>query len=181
MMWEPVDWGRVFVPSAPIVETIVRGTVVYLSLLALLRFVLRRESGTTRLSMLLLVVLLADAVQNAMAADHMSVTDGLVLVGTIMAWDHALEWLAWRVPRLQTLVHPPPLVLVRDGRILRHNMRRELVSDEELWSGLRMHGVERLGDVRRAYMEGDGRLSVIRRDGDERSDPGASNRRAVAR
>jgi uncharacterized membrane protein YcaP (DUF421 family) len=179
MLFGPVDWERLFVPSTPLLETVIRGSFVYLSLFLLLRFVLRRESGTARVSMLLLIVLLADAVQNAMANDYTSVTDGLLLILTILAWDTALDWLASRVPAMQTLIHPKPLLLVREGRILRRNMRRERVSDEELWSGLRMHGVEALGDVRRAYMEGDGRISVFRRGGDDGGDSEPADHRAT--
>jgi uncharacterized membrane protein YcaP (DUF421 family) len=162
-LFDPVDWRGLFIPGTPLLETIVRGSCVYLGLFILMRFVFRREAGAARISMLLLVVLLADAVQNAMADDYSSVTDGLLLVATIMAWDYALDWVASRVPRLGELIHPRPLLLVRGGRLLRANMRRELVSEQELWSGLRQHGVRDLGEVEAAYMEGDGKLSVFRR------------------
>jgi uncharacterized membrane protein YcaP (DUF421 family) len=162
-LFEPVDWGRLFLPSTPLLETVVRGSCVYLGLFVLLRIVFRRESGSPRISMLLLLVLLADAAQNAMADDYTSVTDGLLLVATIMAWDYALDWAAWRIPALHELIHPRPLILIRDGKIMRANMRRELVNDEELWSGLRHHGVRDLSEVEAAYMEGDGKLSVFRR------------------
>jgi uncharacterized membrane protein YcaP (DUF421 family) len=164
MFFGPVDWSRLFAPTTPLVETLIRGSFIYLALFALLRFVFRRESGAARISMLLLMVLLADAAQNAMADDYTSVTDGLLLVGTIMGWNYLLDWAASRIRALQALIHPPPLLLVRDGRLLRRNMRRELVSDEELWSGLRQHGVGDLTEVKEAYIEGDGKLSVVRRE-----------------
>jgi uncharacterized membrane protein YcaP (DUF421 family) len=162
-LFDPVDWGRLFVPTTPLLETVVRGSCVYLGLFALLRFVFRRESGAARISILLLLVLLADATQNAMAGDYSSITDGLLLVATMMAWDFGLDWLGSRVPWLGQLIHPAPLLLVRAGRMLRANMRRELVSEEELWTGLRQHGVRELSDVEAAYLEGDGKLSVFRR------------------
>jgi uncharacterized membrane protein YcaP (DUF421 family) len=162
-LFDPVDWRALFAPSTPLLETFVRGSCVYLGLFVLMRFVFRREAGAARISMLLLVVLLADAVQNAMADDYTSVTDGLLLVATIMAWDYALDWLASRVPRFGHLIHPRPLLLVRRGQLLRANMRRELVSEQELWTGLRQHGVRDLDEVEAAYMEGDGKLSVFRR------------------
>jgi uncharacterized membrane protein YcaP (DUF421 family) len=181
MFFAPVDWSRLFVPSAPLLETVLRGSVTYLVLLALLRFVFRRESGTAKISMLLLIVLLADAAQNAMAGDYTSITDGLILVATIMAWDYALDRLASRFRPFQTLIHPPPLLLVRDGRVLRDNMRREFVTEEELWSALRMHGIDSLADVRKAYMEGDGRLSVLPRKGRDRGTGDESSARASRR
>jgi uncharacterized membrane protein YcaP (DUF421 family) len=162
-LFGPVDWERLFLPATPLLETVIRGSATYLVLFALLRFVFRRESGAARISMLLLLVLLADAVQNAMADDYTSVTDGLLLVGTIMAWDYVLDWAGSRFPSVQGLIHPPPLLLVRDGELLRQNLKREFVSEEELWSGLRQHGIRDLADVRAAYLEGDGKLSVFRR------------------
>ena len=161
-LFGPVDWERLLMPDTPLLEIVIRGTVVYLSLFLLLRFVFRRESGTARISMLLLLVLLADAAQNAMADDYTSVTDGVLLVLTLMGWNVALDWLSSRIPWLGSLVHPPPLPLVRDGRLLRRNMREEMMSEEELWSQLRLQGVEDLNEVRLAQMEGDGKISVIR-------------------
>ena len=167
-LFAPVDWARVFQPTTPLLETVVRGSLIYLALFTLLRVVFRREARTARISMLLLLVLLADAVQNAMADDYSSVTDGLLLVGTIVLWDYLLDWVSSRFRPLRGLIHPKPLLLVRDGRLLRANMKRELVSDEELWSELRQHGVRDLSEVRLAYLEGDGKLSVFRR-ADERA------------
>jgi uncharacterized membrane protein YcaP (DUF421 family) len=163
-LFDPVDWSRLFVPGTPLLETFLRGTCVYLGLFVLMRVVFRRESGAPRISMFLLIVLLADAIQNAMADDYTSVTDGLILVATIMAWDFALDWTASRVPALAELIHPRPLLLVRGGRMLRDNMRRELVTEQELWTGLRQQGVRELHEVERAYMEADGKLSVFRRE-----------------
>src|SRR5262245_18723861 len=93
---------------------------------------------------LLVVVLIADAAQNAMSANYVSVPDGILLVATIVSWSYCLDWLGCRFPRLQRFLRPPPLPLVRDGRLLRHNLRRELVSEEELMSQLREQGVEDL-------------------------------------
>jgi uncharacterized membrane protein YcaP (DUF421 family) len=167
-LFDPVDWARLFVPGTPLLETFVRASCVYLGLFVLVRFVFRRETGAARISMLLLVVLMADAIQNAMADDYTSVTDGLLLVATIMAWDYVLDWTASRFPRFGDLIHPRPLLLVRRGRLLRANMRRELVSEQELWTGLRQHGVRELDEVDAAYIEGDGKLSVFRRDASSR-------------
>jgi uncharacterized membrane protein YcaP (DUF421 family) len=169
-LFDPVDWRALFVPDTPLLETFVRGTCIYLGLFVLMRFVFRRE-GAARISMLLLIVLLADAVQNAMADDYRSITDGLLLVATIMAWDYALDWIGSRVPWFAELVHPRPLLLVRRGQMMRANMRRELVSEQELWAGLRQHGVRELDEVEAAYMEGDGKLSVFRK-GEKRKSRG---------
>jgi uncharacterized membrane protein YcaP (DUF421 family) len=169
-----VDWVQLFKPDTPPLEMIVRGSIVYLSLFSLLRFVLRREAGTIAMSDLLVIVLIADAAQNAMAGSYNSIPDGLLLVATIVFWSFALDWLAYHVPWMARFLHPPPLPLVRDGRLLRRNMRRELITEDELMSQLRQQGVENLESVQRASMEGDGRISVIKRNGEHRTGSGVS-------
>lgn len=160
-----IDWSRIFIPDTPLFEIILRGTLVYLSIFFLLRVLLKRQAGTVGIADLLVVVLIADAAQNAMANDYHSVTDGLLLVATIVFWSYALDWIGFRFPAIQHFVHPPPLRLVKDGRILRRNMEKELITEEELMSQLRQQGVENLAKVKEARMEGDGRISVVQEDG----------------
>ena len=158
-----IDWNSVFVPTVSLAEIVLRGTFVYLLLFFVLR-VLRREAGALGISDLLVVVLIADAAQNAMSSEYKSVTEGAVLVGTIIAWDYALDWLGYRFHAFGRLLRPAPLPLVKDGQLLRQNMRKEMITTEELMSLLREQGVGGLGEVRRCYLEGDGHISVIKSD-----------------
>jgi uncharacterized membrane protein YcaP (DUF421 family) len=162
-----VDWTNTFVLQKPIFETILRGTIVYLSLFILLRFIMKREAAVVGITDLLVVVLLADAAQNAMADDYRSIPDGMVLILTILFWAHALNWLGYRFPSIQRFVHPPPLTLIKEGQILRRNMRQELITEEELMGLLRQQGMEDISEVKRAYMEGDGRISFIAYNGQQ--------------
>ena len=148
----------------PILELILRGSLVYLAIFALLRFVLKRVTGTLNIGDLLIIVLIADASQNAMSAGYTSVTDGLILVATIIFWSYFLDWFAYHFPRFESLLHPPPLPLVKEGQMLARNMRRELISVDELMSHLREQGVTDLKEVKAASMEGDGRISVLTND-----------------
>src|SRR5512145_223163 len=159
-----IDWQALFLPSLPVIEIIIRGSVVYLTLFALLRFVLKREAGTVGITDLLVVVLIADAAQNAMASDYTSITDGIILVATIILWSYTLNWIGYRFPSFQRFVHPPPLALVKNGRMLRQNMRRELITESEITSQLREQGIDDISQVRVAYIEGDGHISVIADD-----------------
>jgi len=156
-----VDWRSVFVPSASLAEIVARGTLVCLLLFFVLR-VLRREAGALGISDLLVVVLIADAAQNGMAGEYKSVTEGAVLVGVIAAWDFFLDWLGFRFPAVQRLLRPAPLPLVKEGRVLRQNLRKEMITMEELLSQLREQGVERVEEVKQCCLEGDGRVSVIK-------------------
>ena len=160
-MLSQIDWKTVFVPDTPLLEIILRGSVMYIALFTLLRVVLKRQAGTLGMTDLLLITLLADASQNAMAGEYKSLPDGIVLVGTIIFWDYAFDWLSFKFSWFRRLIEAPPLPLVKDGKLLRKNMRRELVTEEELMGQLRQQGIDKLSKVKKAYIESDGRISVI--------------------
>lgn len=156
-----VDWHALFMPTESIAEIILRGSIMYLSLFTILRLVLKRETGSLGISDILVVVLLADAAQNGMAGEYLSITEGIVLVTTIVLWSYAIDWLGYHVPRIQRFVRPPPLKLIEDGELLWENMRHELINEDELMSQLRMQGVDDVSVVKEAHMEGDGHISVV--------------------
>lgn len=158
-----IDWKSIFIPSLNIGEIIIRGTIVYLFLFVVLR-ILRREAGSISISDLLVVVIIADAAQNAMGSDYKSITEGAVLVATIAFWDYFLDWLGFRYPSIARLLHPSPLLLIKDGRLQRRSMRQEMITEAELMTQLREQGVESVKDVKKSYLEADGRISVIKKD-----------------
>lgn len=157
-----INWHDVFQPSLGIAEVVLRGTLMYLVLFVILRFIARRQAGYFGPADLLVIVLIADAAQNALGKEYSSVTEGVALVLTIVAWQYAIDWLVWRFPNLQPIFNPPPLKLVEDGRTVDANMRKEMLTLEELEGQLRQHGIVDLRDVRVACLEGNGRLSVIK-------------------
>lgn len=165
-----VDWRGLFVPEQSLPELALRGTAMYLLILAAMRL-FRREAGALSIPDLLVVVLVADAAQNAMSAQYHSITEGAVLVVTIFLWNYALDWLSFRSRRVYRLLHPAPLALVRNGVMQRRNMRAELLTVDDLHSQLRQHGVESLAEVKLAYIETDGHLSVIKAQQGEDSSP----------
>jgi uncharacterized membrane protein YcaP (DUF421 family) len=158
-----LDWGGMFGLTLSPLELVVRGTAMYLFLFLLFRVVIRRRVGSVGMADILVLVIIADASQNAMAGEYKTVTEGAILVGTIIFWNVFIDWMSYRVPALRPWLEPPPLLLVRDGRILYRNLRHELVTEEELRSKLREQGVENVAEVRKAYMESDGGVSVIKR------------------
>ncbi|MDY6900725.1 MAG: DUF421 domain-containing protein [Cyanobacteriota bacterium] len=156
-----IDWETIFIPSTSVAELFIRGSLVYLALFSVLRILPNRQIGTVGINDVLVVVLFAEAAQNAMASDYTSISEGVILVGTIIFWSYFLNWLGYKIPDVGSLVSPPPLILVEDGRLINENMEQELLTEEELMSQLRQQGVESLEKVKRAYMEADGRISVI--------------------
>lgn len=123
--------GEMFTSQVPPLELFVRGSFVYLGILLMLRMLLRREAASITVPDLLMVVLIGDAGQNAMAKDYHTLTDGAVLIATIVFWNYALDRLAFRFRFVEWFVHPPPLPLVRKGRVIARNLRRESISRQE--------------------------------------------------
>jgi uncharacterized membrane protein YcaP (DUF421 family) len=154
-----------FVPTVSLLEIVLRGSVVYLSILAGVR-IFRREAGTMSTTDLIVIVIIADAAQNAMSADYHSITEGLVLVGTIFAWNYALDWLGFRYRWVYRMLNPAPLLLIKDGRIQGRNLRAEMMTIADLMEQLREQGVEDVAEVKRSYLEADGHLSIIKRKDD---------------
>jgi uncharacterized membrane protein YcaP (DUF421 family) len=155
------DWGKIFYPNTPLLEIFIRGTVVYLGIFIMLRVVLKREAGSVGMTDLLVIVLLADAAQNAMADNYESVTDGIFLLIVIISWSHVLNFLGYYFPKFQRLINPPALLLVVRGRMIKKNLRKEFITEDELLSQVREQGLSNIQEVKEAYIESDGRISVI--------------------
>ncbi len=160
-----IDWRGIFVPSGSLLELVVRGSLMYLLILTGFR-VFRRDAGSLSVSDLLVVVLIADAAQNGMAGEYKSVTEGVVVVATIFGWNYLLDLLAYRFRFVHWLLHPPPLLLVRDGQIQYRNLRKELITRDDLSEQLREQGIDDVASVKKCFLESDGRMSVIRDEPD---------------
>ncbi|MGQ0749870.1 MAG: DUF421 domain-containing protein [Betaproteobacteria bacterium] len=156
-----VDWARLFVPSGSVAEVIVRASVLFLVLFFILRLLPRRQIGSLGVSDLLVIVLIADAAQNGLSGEYKSITEGVVLVATILFWNGVIDTVDYRFPELGVNGSAPRLV-VSNGRLMRKNMQKEELSEEQLMSHLRQQGVDDLTLVARAYVESDGRISVIK-------------------
>jgi uncharacterized membrane protein YcaP (DUF421 family) len=172
------DWQKMFALDTPLLEIVIRGTVIYLALFALLRFVVKREVGTVGIADLLVIVVIADAAQNAMAGSYTSITDGVLLICTIIGWNLALDWLAFRVPAIRRVIEPQPVPLVKNGAMIRRNMRKVLLTEDDLMSQLRLQGCDDISTIKESYMENDGRISVIRHDTGGEQDQHARERAA---
>jgi uncharacterized membrane protein YcaP (DUF421 family) len=152
-------------------ELMVRGTLVYWLLFLLFRFVLRRDVGAVGIADILLLVIVADAAQNAMSGGYDTVAEGAILIGTIIGWNWLLDFLAFHFKPVRRFATPGRLTLVRRGAPQWRNMRREFVSMDELKEKLREQGIEDLREVKVAYLEGDGQISVIRNSGQNEDKP----------
>lgn len=158
-------------------ELAARGTCIYWLLFLLFRFVLRRDAGSLGLADVLLVVVIADASQNAMAGEYKTLSEGAVLIGTIAGWNYLIDWMSYRYDWFARFAEPRAVPLIRHGAILRANLRREMLTEDELLSQLRERGVEEAAKVKHATLEPDGAVSVVLLSGEKTQGGGEQKRK----
>ena len=155
-----VDWDKMFVPSTSIAEMIIRGTITYWFCFLYIRL-FRRSAGQLNISDVLLINLISDASQNAMASSYESITEGAVLVGILVFWDFFIDWFGYKSVFFNRIVTPEPTLLIKDGVMQRQTMRKEMISESELLGILRENSVDDPANVSRCYMESSGSVSVV--------------------
>lgn len=138
-----------------------RTLIVYAALLLGLRLTGKREIGQMTPFDLVVLLLISNAVQNAMVGPDVSVSGGLVAVAVLLLVNRGVALLRWRVPGLRPLLEGVPAVLIENGRWVEANLRREGLTPDEVTMSLREHGVEAVKDVHRAVLELDGSISVV--------------------
>lgn len=159
------DLEKAFVPDVSVFEMVVRGAIMYVAMFVLLRVVLRGRLGSMTSSDLLVLVIISDGAQNAMSSNYTSITDGIVLVATIVGMSWLFDWLGYHVAFMGRFVHPQRKPLVVNGRVIRKALADELMTEDELMTQLRLQGADQIQQVKSAYLEGNGEISVIRRAG----------------
>ena len=152
---------NILVPDISVVEKVIRSAAVYLFLLLAFRVTGKRQLGQMTAFDLVVLLVISNVVQNALIGNDNSLGGGLLGAVVILLLNVVVAWLTFRHKRVERLVEHTPTVLVKHGRILRENLRRELLSLAELRAALRREGVVSLRDVRYAILEEDGHLSVI--------------------
>ena len=153
----------ILIPDIPLVEKVVRSVAVYLFLLVAFRVAGKRQLGQMTAFDLVVLLIISNVVQNAVIGNDNSLGGGLFGATVILLLNGLVAWFTFRYKRVERLVEHVPTVLVKHGRIIRENLRRERLSLPEFRSALRREGIVSLEDVRYVILEEDGHLSVIRK------------------
>ena len=143
-----IDWRSMFVPTESIFEVVIRGTIMYIGMFALLR-VFRRQAGSVGIADLLVIVVIADAAQNGMAGDSRSITEALILIATIVLWDWFFDYLGFKSPFWERILQPQPLLLIQNGEIIQKNLDQEMIKEDDLLAQLREEGIDDFSRVRK--------------------------------
>jgi uncharacterized membrane protein YcaP (DUF421 family) len=163
--------------TVPWWELVIRSVVVYLALLAVLRLFGKREVGQFTLFDLVVILLVANAVQPAMTGPDSSLLGGLIIIATLMGLDRAISQARARIPFVRTLLESNPTVIARDGRWIEPALEHEDLTIEDAEMALREHGFESVSQVEAAVLEADGSISVVPKDHDGVPDSRRPHRR----
>lgn len=147
--------------STPVWGIAVRTLAVYVAILLGFRIAGKREIGQMTVFDLVVLLLIANAVQNSMVGPDTSLTGGLVAACVLLLMNWIVARLRLRSVRLRRMIEGSPTVLVLRGRIYEGHLRREGVDLPQLEAAIREHGVERLSDVEMAVLETDGTISIV--------------------
>ncbi len=147
--------------GTPLWEIAVRSAIVYLAILLGLRVFGKRQLGQMSVGDLVMILLIANAVQNAMVGPDVSLQGGLTAAFVLLVMNFLVVRVLGRTALGERLLEGGPTLLVKDGRILADGVRREGVAREEVEMAIREHGIDDASGVRAAYLEPDGTISVI--------------------
>jgi uncharacterized membrane protein YcaP (DUF421 family) len=151
----------VFGLTTPWWEIILRTAAVYIVVLVLLRVAGKRELGQMSPVDLVVILVIANAVQNAMTGGDNSLIGGVIAATTLVAINTAFAKVAHRIPIFEQLFESEPTPLVKRGKLIKRNLERENVEEDELMMAAREHGIEGIAGVESAYLERDGSISII--------------------
>lgn len=154
-----------FAMTTPWYEIVLRTFVVYLVVLILLRTAGKRELGQMTPFDLVVILVIANAVQNAMTGGDNSLIGGVLAAATLTFVNIAVGRWGTMVPVLRRLVASQPTLLLQDGRPIKENLTKERIDIEELEMAARQHGIPALDEVAAAVLEEDGSISIIPKKG----------------
>lgn len=162
------DIGEIFRLAIPWSHLVVRALIIYIVFFIGLRLFGKRELGQFTTFDLVLVLLIANALQPAITGPDNSVTGGVIIIGILLLFNRGVAMVRSRWPWFDQLIEPPPTLVVQDGQLIKKNLEEEGLSAEDVQMAIREHGVDKLTDVKEAVLENDGSISVVTKGSGER-------------
>lgn len=163
MKFIPENPADIFIPEMPLIEILLRGIILYFLILFILRILPRRSAGELGAMDLVFILLLTEAASHALG-DFTTLGDGMIMLVVFVICNYGVNYLTYRYGFFRKLFEQRPVQIIKDGRLVYRNMRRELITKEELMANLRESGIEKVSDVKKAFVESEGNISFIKFD-----------------
>jgi len=143
--------------------TAVRTTVVYFFLLLVVRLLGKREVGNTTAFDLIVALMLGEVVDEIIYG-NVSMVKGMLVIGIVALWHLINSWTSFKSKFIDKLTGASPTILVENGEIIRQNLAKERLNEDELFSEMRLMGIDKTEEVRQATLEPNGKISVIKHE-----------------
>ncbi len=147
--------------TGEILDVVLRTTVVFIVVLAGLRLLGKRHVAQLSIIDLVLILLISNAVQNAMVGPSTSLLAGIAAAVTLLVLSALFSWIRYRFRSAGKVLEGSPTLLIHNGRAVPKHLAEEEITEEELERAVREHGIASIREVRSAVMEPDGTISVI--------------------
>jgi uncharacterized membrane protein YcaP (DUF421 family) len=138
-----------------------RSSCVYIFMIVAFRLFGKRELSQLSIADLALIILISNAVQNAMVGPSTSLIGGITAATVLFCLNMALGYLMFRFKNVRTLVQSEPMTLIADGKIVQSHMDKAMLTEDELDAAIREHGLNSVKEVKFAILEADGNISII--------------------
>lgn len=165
----------------PLVDVALRSLAVYLFMFAAIRIFGKNQLSQLNAGDIVLLLLISNAVQNAMVGSNVSLEGGLVAALVLFVANFIVKKIIFKNPKIKTLLESDPAILIKDGVVDNMKMKEQEVSFDELEEAVREHGVEKIEEVKLAVLEVDGNISVISMNKENGSTQFTRRRRKVPR
>ena len=162
------DIGEIFKLGVPWAHLVVRAIIIYVVFFIGLRLFGKRELGQFTTFDLVLVLLIANALQPAITGPDTSVTGGAIIIVVLLVFNRMVALLRSRWAWFDALIDPPPTVVVQDGEISKPALEKEGLSITDVEMAIREHGVNQMSEVKQAVLENDGSISVVTKGSGQR-------------
>ena len=147
--------------STSILDIALRSGTVFVVILLGMRLLGKRHVAQLSIIDLVLILLISNAVQNAMVGDNNSLLGGIVAAGTLLILSYVFSFLLYKSQKAENFFEGTPTLLIHNGHVLQEHLKKEKITEDELERVIREHGVESISTVKTAIMEADGTISVI--------------------
>ena len=148
----------------PYIRIVVSSVIIYLFIIVAIRLFGKKELAQLSVIDLVFILLISNAVQNAMVLGDNSLVGGMIAAGTLFVVNYILKFLQFRFPQFSKALQGDAIMLVYKGKVIESHMRISKITSNELMEAIREHGVGDVSEVDLAILEVDGNISVLSHD-----------------
>lgn len=145
-------------------DIVARAAVMFAFLYVLLRVMGKRELGQLTPFELVVMIVLGDLIQQGVTHNDFSLTGAILATSTFAFLAIAMSWITYLFPRAEKLLDGEPRVVIRNGQLLKENLRRDRITESEVQSEMRLAGISSMSRVAWAILEPQGKISFIEKD-----------------